>query len=67
MFHRSIVDFRGGKLEDVHSSTYETYLVQWCSIDQLPIRGGGGVNLRMCIILYVKLVGVVKFHRSIVN
>ena len=43
-----------GALGYVNSAIYETYLVQWYSIDLWSIGGGG--PWYMCILLYVKLI-----------
>ena len=42
----------------VHSSIYENYFVQWCSIDVWSIGGGGRYLYYgyLCILLYVNLI-----------
>ena len=62
VLHRSIVQLEEGigvslPWVYVHSAIYETYLVQWCCIDLLLIRGGCGSVCHgyKCILLYMKL------------
>ena len=61
VFQRSLVNWRRG--------WGLSALVEWSSRDVWLIGGGGGVCLHwyLCILLYVKLIRVVVFHRSMVD
>ena len=53
----------------MHSTICATALVQWCYIDLLSIRGGGGVNLPWVYVhsAIYETFGVVVFQRSTVD
>ena len=50
----------------VHSAICETYWVYWCSID-LCHNGWSICHWYMCILLYMKLIGVIVLHGSMLN